>query len=99
MTSDMRMYRTVQTASDPRIPIGMSRCGFFASCAAVDTASNPMYAKKITAAPRTSPDNPKCPVSPVLAGMNGCQLSELTYMNPNPITSATMQSLTMTMML
>ncbi|MBX6332202.1 MAG: winged helix-turn-helix domain-containing protein [Gemmatimonadaceae bacterium] len=30
----------------------MSFCGFFASCAAVDTASNPMKAKKITPAPR-----------------------------------------------
>ena len=31
------------------MPIGMSRCGFFASCAAVETASNPIYAKNITA--------------------------------------------------
>ena len=42
MTSAIRMYSTVQIASEPRMPIGMSRCGFFASCAAVDTASNPM---------------------------------------------------------
>ena len=33
---------TVQIASDARMPIGMSRDGFFASCAAVDTASKPM---------------------------------------------------------
>jgi hypothetical protein len=53
------------------IPRGMSRCGLRASCAAVDTASNPMYAKKITAAPRTTPDQPNSPNVPVLAGMNG----------------------------
>ena len=48
-----RMYSTVQMTSDPRMPIGMSRFGFFASCAAVETASNPMYAKNTTpAAPR-----------------------------------------------
>jgi hypothetical protein len=35
------------------MPRGMSRCGLRASCAAVETASKPMYAKKITAAPRT----------------------------------------------
>ena len=33
---------TVQMASEPRMPIGMSRDGFFASCAAVDTASKPI---------------------------------------------------------
>jgi len=36
------MYKTVHITSDPRIPIGMSLCGFFDSCAAVDTASKPM---------------------------------------------------------
>ena len=66
------MYRIVQTTSDPRIPIGISRCGFFASCAAVDTASKPIYAKKIDAAPAAMPLNPKLPASS-LGGMNGCQ--------------------------
>jgi len=33
----------------------MSFCGFFASCAAVETASKPMYAKKIIAAARKIP--------------------------------------------
>ena len=41
-TADTTTYRMVQTTSDPRMPMGMSRCGFFASCAAVLTASNPM---------------------------------------------------------
>ena len=36
------MYSTVQIARDVRMPIGMSRRGFRASCAAVLTASNPM---------------------------------------------------------
>jgi len=38
------------------MPMGISLCGFFASCAAVETASKPIYAKKITAAPRAMPD-------------------------------------------
>ena len=33
------------------MPIGRSRWGFLASCAAVETASKPMYAKKMTPAP------------------------------------------------
>jgi hypothetical protein len=37
-----RMNTSVQIASEPRIPVGMSRCGFLASCAAVETASKPM---------------------------------------------------------
>ena len=36
------MYSTVQISSDPMMPMGMSFCGFFASWAAVLTASNPM---------------------------------------------------------
>ena len=38
--------------------MGMSRCGFLASCAAVETASKPMYAKKITPAARSTPPQP-----------------------------------------
>src|ERR1700727_848185 len=48
----------VQMTSDPRMPIGMSRCGCFASCAQVDTASNPIKAKNTTDAP---PDTPLPP--------------------------------------
>src|SRR5450631_4127366 len=62
------------------MPIGMSRCGFFASCAAVETASNPMYAKNTTPAPLRIPEKPNEPNSPVFGGMKGCQLSVL--MNP-----------------
>ena len=40
------------------MPIGMSRFGFFASCAAVDTASNPMKAKN------TTPAAPRMPMMP-----------------------------------
>ena len=48
--------------SEPRMPIGMSRLGFFDSAPAVDTASKPMYAKKIVAAAVMMPETPYCPV-------------------------------------
>ncbi len=64
------MYSTVQIASDPRIPVGRSFCGFLVSCAAVETASKPMYAKKTAEAPRMMPEKPKRP-GPSLGGMNG----------------------------
>ncbi len=57
------------------MPIGMSFCGLRASCAVVETASNPIYAKKITLAPLSTPDQPKWPKWPVFGGMNGCQLA------------------------
>ena len=41
-TADTTTYKSVQIASEPRMPMGMSRWGFFDSCAAVETASNPM---------------------------------------------------------
>ena len=56
------------------MPIGISRFGFLVSCAAVETASKPMYAKKMTPAPRSTPDQPNAPNVPVFAGRNGCQL-------------------------
>src|SRR2546422_1041648 len=70
------MYSNVQMSSDPMMPIGMSRCGFFASCAAVLTASNPMYAKKTIAAPVKTPLQPNSPATgtpslTVCGGMNG----------------------------
>src|SRR5664279_5207876 len=37
------MYRTVHTTRETMMPMGRSRCGFLASCAVVDTASNPIY--------------------------------------------------------
>ena len=54
----MATYSTVQTISDAMMPRGMSRCGFFASSAAVLTASNPMYEKKMIAAPTLMPFKP-----------------------------------------
>ena len=42
MIADTAMYRMVQSASDPMMPIGRSRFGFFASSACVETASKPM---------------------------------------------------------
>src|SRR5215831_11140072 len=69
------MYKMVQTASDPKIPVGMSFCGFLASCAAVDTASKPIYAKNTTLAPRKMPDQPNEPNEPVLGGIKTAQLA------------------------
>jgi len=54
----------VHTTRLAMIPIGMSRCGFLHSSAAVETASNPMYAKKMSAAPVPMPVQP--------FGANGC---------------------------
>ena len=68
----------VQITSEPRMPIGMSFCGLRASCAAVETASNPMYAKKITPAARAIPDQPYSPNEPSFGGINGCQLAAAT---------------------
>ena len=47
--------------SEPRMPMGMSRCGLRVSCAAVETASKPMYAKKTMVAPWSTPEMPKRP--------------------------------------
>ena len=41
-TSEVAMYSTVQIASEPIIPIGMSFWGLRHSSAAVETASKPM---------------------------------------------------------
>ena len=46
-------------ASDPRMPIGTSRWGFFVSSAVVATTSKPMKAKKTIAAPAMTPPMPK----------------------------------------
>ena len=79
----------VQITSDPRIPIGMSRWGFLASCAVVETASNPMNAKKTTPAPRRMPLQPKWPNSPVLGGMNEPpQLADETWLIPTAMNSS-----------
>jgi hypothetical protein len=41
-TSDTATYSAVQMPREPRMPIGMSRCGFLVSSAAVATMSKPM---------------------------------------------------------
>ena len=60
----------VQTMRLAMMPNGMSRCGSFVSSAAVETASNPMYAKKMIAAADEMPCQP--------LGANGVQFSGLT---------------------
>lgn len=45
--------------SEPRMPRGMSRCGFFVSSAAVATTSKPMKAKNTTDAAVKMPITPK----------------------------------------
>src|ERR1700733_7354046 len=81
------------------MPIGMSRWGSFASCAAVETASKPMQAKNTTEAPRTTPDQPKWPNSPGLDGMRGCQLAEAPKAAPGRMKAATRKSVTATIIL
>ena len=71
------------------MPSGKSRLGSTTSSAAVETASNPMYAKKITAAPFITPDHP--------IGANGLQFAGLTKNAPTTITAAITISLTPTM--
>src|SRR5215813_839746 len=88
-TPATEMYSSVQISSDTMMPIGKSRCGFFASCAVVDTASNPMYAKKMYAAPAPIPPNPY--------GAKLCQSlphdAVETYLAPSPITNSTTETL------
>src|ERR1043166_2641596 len=81
------------------MPIGMSRWGRFASCAAVETASNPMYAKKTSPAPRSTPDQPKVPHSPVLGGMKGFQFDGLRCESPTAMITRTMVTLRSTITL
>src|SRR5258707_14467708 len=98
-TCENNTYRIVQITSDPRMPIGMSRCGSLASCAAVETASKPMKAKNTTEAPRTTPDQPKWPNSPVLDGMRGCQVAGVMETAPSKMKTTTTNSLMATMMI
>src|SRR5687768_11548480 len=79
MTADSAMYSTVQINRLMMMPNGMSFAGFFVSSAAVDTASNPMYAKKMIAAAALTPLNPLGEKPPV-AGL--FQLSGLIRNTP-----------------
>ena len=74
----MSTYSSVQTASEPRMPTGRSFCGLRVSCAAVETASKPMKAKKMTPAPASTPLQPNSPKVPVFSGMKGVQLAGST---------------------
>src|SRR5690348_8087579 len=91
--------------SEPRIPKGMSFCGFFASCAAVDTASNPMYAKNTSVAPCIMPDHPNDPKLPVFLGIKGCQFTVIAdqwpvaYHAASPMKISTTETLIMTAVL
>jgi hypothetical protein len=89
MTAAISTYSTVQIIRLAIIPIGMSRCGFFVSSAVVETASNPMNAKKTMAAPLIMPPTP--------LGRNGCQLVGRTMNAPNAITKTTTATLVTTM--
>ena len=59
-----KTYKMVQMPNETKMPIGISFLGFLASCAAVDTASKPIKAKKTTPAPLMMPDIPYLPNQP-----------------------------------
>ena len=69
-TSAAHMYKIVHRARVPIIATGKSLWGFFVSSAAVEIASNPIYAKKITNAPVKIPSKP--------LGAKGVQFSGFT---------------------
>src|SRR5204862_6344022 len=105
-TYENSTYRTVQTTSDPRMPMGMSRLGFFVSCAAVDTASNPMNAKNTTpAAPRIPMMPPYWCVTPsgvtygAGAGIQGVWFAGRVNPQPNTTTITPIDSVAMTLRL
>src|SRR5215471_11112793 len=98
-TAETAMYNTVQISSEPMMPIGMSRWGFLASCAAVLTASKPIYAKNTKLAPRKMPDQPNSPQWPLFGGTKGCQLAELIARAAPRMNSTTTASFTNTIKL
>ncbi len=72
ITMQTSTYSTVQIASEPMMPRGRSRCGFFASSAVVATTSNPMNAKNTSDAPETRPITPNVDgVNPNIAWNSG----------------------------
>src|SRR6266849_2560246 len=102
--AETMIYRTVQMRSEPMIPIGMSFCGFLASCAAVLTASKPIYAKNTIAPPVNTPLQPNSPATgtpslTVCGGMNGCQVAGLTAWAANTMNTNTTASLMRTITL
>src|SRR5918994_3318065 len=85
--------------SEPKMPNGMSRRGFFASWPAVETASKPMYAKNTMVAARRIPLQPNSPGRPVGSGMKGCQLAVFTKNTPTAMKARITATLMATMML
>ena len=61
ITSDTATYSAVQMPKEPRMPMGISRCGFLVSSAAVATMSKPMKAKNTSAAAVKIPVMPNEP--------------------------------------
>ena len=49
-------YSRAQIANVAKIPMGMSRCGWWHSSAAVETESKPIYVKKTIAPPVSTPE-------------------------------------------
>src|SRR6266550_6072981 len=96
---ETRMYSTVQMSSEPMMPTGMSFCGVLASCAAVLTASNPMYAKNTMPAPVITPVQPNSPRVPVFGDMKGCQFAGLMACAAPTMNNSTTATLTNTMTL
>ena len=75
--------------SEPMMASGRFRDGLTTSSPEVDTASNPMYAKKIAAAAVVTPWNP--------LGENGVRLSALNAVKASARNSSSTTSLTSTM--
>ncbi len=66
-------YSTVTMASEPKMPRGRSRFGFFVSSAAVATTSKPMNAKNTRDAAASTPYNPnEDGAAPVNNCSSGC---------------------------
>src|SRR5688500_20408816 len=70
------------------MPIGRSRCGLRVSSAVVETASNPIKAKKTIAAPLITPPKP--------LGKNGVQFGGLIRHAPKAMKKTTTATLMMT---
>src|ERR1051326_1232004 len=80
-TVPISTYSTVQMIRLAMIPMGMSRCGFRVSSAVVETASNPMEAKKMMSAPLITAAKP--------VGTYGRQLVGCTKNEPNAMKNTT----------
>src|SRR5207247_1195156 len=86
-TRPMATYSSVHTINDAMMPRGISRCGFLASSEAVLTASNPMYEKKMIAAPTL------IPLRPFGAKLGVVHSAGLMYLSPTIKNMAMMPTL------